>query len=364
MGRSIAATTFILPALLIAACGSPGSSDSQTQTDSDTSSSDSPDTDGSGDTDSSDGSETDGSETETDTDGDPNACWTDLAVGELETFYAGFTTGSEGLAFGADGQLYVTTNDAGDGTIWRLDPDAEASEFAKVPYALGLAPLTDGGFIVASIGENNAADGAVYRVDAQGNASELATGIDSPNFVAIAPDGAALISDDFDTRVFRVTPDGQLSVIIEAIESPNGLAYSPDGAFFYAASTFTPLGQLTRYEVGADGLPIEASAVEILQLGQASTPDGIAVDVDGRVYVAANLPGQIWRVDGSLGELQAGELVAEDLPSPASLAFGQGPDFDPCSVYVSSLFGNRITRVHVGVPGALAASRSPGDSTR
>lgn len=298
------------------------------------------------------------SETQTETGGDtpdPQACWTDLGIGETEVFYSGFSDGSEGVAFGADGQLYVTTIAAGEGTVWRFDAEGNPEAFANLPYALGLAPLADGGFVVASLGLLQEPDGAVYRVDAQGEVSELlgvGGGIGSPNFVTMAPDGSALISDDVDTRVFRVTMAGELSVVIENVPSPNGMAYSPDGSRFYVASTFTPQGQLTRYDV-VDGFPVEDSAVEILQLGPTSTPDGIAVDVEDRVYVLANLPGEIWRVDGSATELQAGELVVGGLFSPASAAFGMGPDFDPCSLYVSSLTTDRVTRVHVGVRGAM-----------
>jgi gluconolactonase len=301
------------------------------------------------------GTETGETETDTTETGDPEACWTDLAFGEHEVFYQGFASGSEGIAFGIDGLLYVTTNEDGDGTLWRLDAEANLEAFAEVPFALGLAPRPEGGFVVASIGvsDPDVDDGAVYVVDAEGNASVLATGIASPNFIALAPDGSALVSDDFDnTRVFRVTPEGALSVVLDGVDSPNGMAYSPDGAHFYVASTFTPLGQLTRYEVDAEGLPIEATAIEILQLGQASTPDGIAVDADGMVYVAANIPGEVWRVDGNADSLQPGELVADGLGSPASLAFGKGPGFDPCSIYLTQLFGSQVIRLAIGVPGA------------
>lgn len=286
------------------------------------------------------------------TTGEPGGCFGDLGVGEVEVFYEGFADGSEGIAFGADGDLYVTTTVDGDGTLWRLDETGAISEFAQVPSALGLAARADGGFVVASIGVNGDPDGAVYTVDAAGMASQLAVGIDSPNFVAIAPDGSALVSDDFDTRVFRVGTDGSVDVVIADVPSPNGLAYSPDGAWLYVASTFTPDGQLTRYEVDGEGMPIEDSAVEILHLGAGSTPDGIAVDEDGYVYVAANLFGEIWRVDGAATEVVEGELVASDLGSPASLAFGRGEGFDPCSLYMTQLFGDQVLRVGVGVAGA------------
>ena len=281
---------------------------------------------------------------DTDTGVDPLACWTDLGFGEHEVLYQGFAGGSEGIAFGLDGLLYATANDR----VWQVTAEGTASEFAMVPDALGLAARPDGSLVVASFGMANQPDGSVWTVDDQGAAMQIAAGIDSPNFVTIALDGSALISDDFDTRVFRIDEQGQVSVVIASVPSPNGMAYSPNRDFFYVASTFTPLGQLTRYEVGDDGMPIEASAVEILQLGMASTPDGIAVDEEGWVYVAANLRGEIWRVDGSVAGLDPGELVAEGLGFPASIAFGQGPGFDPCSLYLTQLENDTLQRVFVG----------------
>jgi gluconolactonase len=289
-------------------------------------------------------------ETGVDTDVDPNACWTDLTFAEHEVLAAGFNGGSEGISFGLlDHLLYVSSNDR----VFQVSPDGTATEFAMIPDAIGMAARADGSFVVASLGEITEPDGAVYTLAADATVTQLATGIDSPNFVTIAPDGSALISDDYNnTRVFRVDANGQVSVVIENVPSPNGMAYSPDGSVFYVASTFTPVGQLTRFDVGADGLPIEATGVEILQLGMASTPDGIAVDENGMVYVAANLRGEIWRVDGAATELQAGELVADGLGFPASLAFGHGPAFDPCSLYVTQLQNDTIQRVFVGVHGA------------
>ncbi len=296
--------------------------------------------------------ETAGGSADETTAGPIEGCWDDLEPGSVEVLYDGFAMGSEGLAFGVDGSLYATTIDAGVGTVWRLDPSGTAEAFAELPYALGLAPLADGTLVVASIGENAAPDGGVYTVATDGSATLLHEGmIDSPNFVAIAPDGSALVSDDFDTRIFRVGLDGAVSVVVADVPSPNGMAFNADGTVLYVASTFTDEGQLTRFDVDAEGLPIERSAVEIMHLGPASTPDGIALDIEGNVYVAANLPGQIWRVDGTVRALTRGELVADGLASPASLAFGAGEGFDPCSIYATELFGNQVVRVTVGIEG-------------
>lgn len=350
-GQMLAALRHLAPhrlaalALLVVACGGDPSTSA--------SASEGTTTSGASASASATGSESDtgtgtGTDSDTDTAGDPLACWSDLAVGEAVTFYEGFAAGSEGIAFGVDGLLYATT----DGIVWRITPDGVAAHFADVPDALGLAPWGSGDLVVASFGVYNQPDGAIYTVSPEGTATFLADGIDSPNFVAIAGDGSALISDDFDTRVFRVDSAGDLSVVIESVPSPNGMAYGADGASFYVASTFTDLGQLTRYDVDAGGLPIEASAREILHLGMGSTPDGIAVDEENRVYVAANLRSEIWRVDGDAEAVTEGELVTDAVQHPASLAFGRGPAYDPCSIYVTELDGARIVRVALGVRGA------------
>ena len=213
-------------------------------------------------------------------------------------------------------------------------------------------PLADGTLVVASLGEIMQPDGGVYTVSPSGEVTLLTEGIDSPNFVTIAPDGSALISDDFDTRVFRVGLDGEVTTVIENVVAPNGMAYSPKVDALYVASTFTTAGELTRYDLDDAGLPIEASGLEIMHTGSAQFNDGIAVDFDNRVYVAANFSGTIWRVDGGVSELTEGELVVDTLTSPASLAFGEGEDFDPCSMYVTELTGTQVVRVSIGTPGA------------
>jgi gluconolactonase len=338
---------------MLAACTPSPAAESSSTTATESSSESSGDGDGDGDGDGNGDGDGDG-ETETGSDTDePQACWTDLSFGEHEVIADGFSGGSEGIAFGeTDGMLYVSSNSR----VWKIDGDLAVTEFAQVPDAIGIAAMAGDQLVVASLGELTQPDGAVYTVDAMGMAQLLlpvGMGINSPNFVTMAPDGTILVSDDYDnTRVFRLTQAGELSVVIENVPSPNGMAYSPDGSLFYVASTFTPLGQLTRYEVGPDGMPIEATGIEILQLGMASTPDGIAVDADGFVYVAANLRGEIWRVDGAATELQAGELVADELGFPASLAFGRGSYFDPCSLYVTQLQNDTLQRVEVGVAGA------------
>jgi len=311
-----------------------------------------------GETDTSEDSTDDAADAEPDTTADvddpdvrPASCFDDLAPGEVEVFYDGFPGraggGTEGIAFGPDGRLYATGLDA----VWAFDADGTRHLIATVDSALGLAP-TATGMVVAVIGESNAPgvlDGAVAHVTTAGDVQLWATGIASPNFATLLPDGSALISDDFDTRVWRVTADGTVAEAIVDIGSPNGMAYTPDGDALIVASTFTADGEITRIPVDDDGLPLADGWQVLARLGGDATPDGIAIDTEGDIYVAANLRNELIRVPADGGEP---EVVASDLGTPASLAFGNGEGFDPCSVYVTQLFGSQILRVAVGREGA------------
>jgi sugar lactone lactonase YvrE len=81
-------------------------------------------------------------------------------------------------------------------------------------------------------------------------------------------------------------------------------------------------------------------------------PDGLAMDAEGRVYIAANHERKIWRYDPASEETT---LIAENVPGAGSLVFGEG-DFDRHSLYVTSTFANgdggKIWRIPVGVAGA------------
>lgn len=280
----------------------------------------------------------------------PAVCRGDLAPGAKAVFFDGFPAGSEGIAAGADA-LYVSTPRTGE--VWRLAPDATAAVFARVPNALGMGFLSDGRLAVADIGDSNTpgvADGGVWLVDSAGVATPLARDMESPNFVTVLPDDSLLVSDDFDTRIWHVTLDGQVKAAVEDVPSPNGMAFNGAHDRLLVASTFSAGGEITAFPLGADGLPDPTAAQVLFTNGAGLTQDGVALDGFDQLYVARNIQGKLarHRADGS-GEVV---IVAEGLRTPASLAFGRAPGFDPCSLYVTELVGSRIWRVAVGAEGA------------
>jgi len=139
--------------------------------------------------------------------------------------------------------------------------------------------------------------------------------------------------------VYRVAPDGTQSLVAD-FEYPNGLAFSPDERRLYVANTrwaqyihvleLDAAGKMMRRRIFADMSSDETDGV----------PDGMKVDVEGRVYCTG--PGGTWvfAPDGSqLGIIRTPEV-------PANLAFG-GPD-------LKTLFFTARTSVYtmrVKVPG-------------
>jgi gluconolactonase len=153
--------------------------------------------------------------------------------------------------------------------------------------------------------------------------------LNRPNDVACRSDGSIYFTDpglrvplaereQETAAVYRVKPDGSVSKIAD-FEYPNGLAFSPDERTLYVANTRFAMyihaieldggGNMLRRRIFADMSSDEKEGV----------PDGMKVDVEGRVYCTG--PGGTWvfAPDGAkLGVIKTPEV-------PANLCFG-GPD--------------------------------------
>jgi len=146
----------------------------------------------------------------------------------------------------------------------------------------------------------------------------------SPNDVAIAPDGAVYFTDpDYGLRgaeseiggnwVFRFEPkSGNLRVLVKDFDKPNGIAFSPDGKLLYIADSGKPR-HIRVFNVDADGGISNSRVFCTIDQG---VPDGIRCDVDGRVWSSA---GDGVRIFDTSGKLLGIIPVPE---SPANLCFG------------------------------------------
>jgi gluconolactonase len=118
--------------------------------------------------------------------------------------------------------------------------------------------------------------------------------------------------------VYRIAPDGAVSLVAD-FEYPNGLAFSPDERLLYVANT-----RWAQYihvlELDGDGRAVRRRIFADMSSDETDgVPDGMKVDVEGRVYCTG--PGGTWvfAPDGTrLGVIRTPEV-------PANLTFG-GPD--------------------------------------
>jgi len=274
-----------------------------------------------------------------------NACWTDLPVGEKVAFATG-VNGTEGIAFSPEGVLFASTGQ----TIARFAPDGSWTPLGEFVDPIGIAFGADAALYVCDFGASSLpgqADGAVYRLNENGSKTALTEGvIPNPNYLTATPGGALLVSDDMDDKIYELTLDGQLRVWLDGIASPNGMVYAPDYSALYVAGCFTKDSPIYRIVLAQDGAPLSFSVIANLEA--LSFPDGLALDENGMLYVAANGRGKIVRIDPAAGSQ---ETVASGLTTPASIAFGKAPNYDPCSIYVTELVGKKVWRISLGVKG-------------
>jgi gluconolactonase len=139
--------------------------------------------------------------------------------------------------------------------------------------------------------------------------------------------------------IYRVRPDGSVSKVAD-FEYPNGLAFSPDERTLYAANTRFAM-YIHAIELDSDGNMVRRRIFADMSSDEKiGVPDGMKVDVEGRVYCTG--PGGTW-VFAPNGD-RIGIIKTPEVP--ANIAFG-GPD-------MKTLFFTAHTSVYtmrVKVPG-------------
>ncbi len=246
--------------------------------------------------------------------------------------------GSEGIAFNGEGHLFITANKA----LWRIDPDGTKHLVAELFSNLGMASIGERDLLVADFGPTNAFrhgknhDGIIWQITPEGEKKQLVVGIGDPNFILMLKNGSFLVSDDATNEIFLCDRKGQFELFCTAVNHPNGLALSPDGASLYVAQIFqgikpvVPDNRIWSVKL-IDNRPAAAAKLAT-RTGPGGANDGLVMDRRGRVYIAANNEGRVWRFDPSNDELI---VIAEGMFGAASIAFGEG-DFDPQSLYITT----------------------------
>jgi len=238
---------------------------------------------------------------------------------QIELIKEGFT-GTEGPVTLPDGSLIFTETQAN--RVTRIAPDGATATFVEGSNgANGLGFTANGdlyavqvlkprvGIIfpppkVKTLADNY--EGKPFGrpndlvVDQKGNVYFTDSGANPP------PAGqAAAPASQVETAkpaVYRISSKGELKRLAADIERPNGIQLSPDEKVLYVANTYGEY--LLAYDIGTDGALgprrqfARLAGWKKTETGGSSGADGLAVDEEGRVYVASNPGIQVFSSKG------------------------------------------------------------------
>jgi gluconolactonase len=174
--------------------------------------------------------------------------------------------------------------------------------------------------------------------------------LNSPNDVVVKSDGAIYFTDpacgitpDQQEQplegVYRLSPDGkEISLVADDLARPNGLAFSPDEKKLYIDDS--ERRHIRVFDVSDDGSLSGGSVFHDMNVSIPGSPDGMKVDVEGRVYCTG--AGGVWVFDPAGNHL--GTIVTPEKPS--NCAWG---DDDWRSLYITAT--SSVYKIRVNTPG-------------
>lgn len=257
----------------------------------------------------------------------------------------------EGVAWGPDGKVYAGGEE---GQVYRFGlNDSKCDEFARVPggFVLGMAHDADGN--VYACDEKLA---CVNRIAPDGTVSVYSNGNDRqkmrvPNYPVFDDSGNLYVSDsgDFGEKngfIWRIAPGGAAEIWDTSANGfTNGMCLSKKGDALFVVESSPPL--ISRVEIRSDGTP---GARDVIVELPRQVPDGVALDVQGNLYIGLFNPNIIYKFDTEQNELITlyDDWEQLHLLAPTNVAFG-GPDMK--TLLIASLCGWSIHAANMDVPG-------------
>ncbi|MBS2012839.1 MAG: SMP-30/gluconolactonase/LRE family protein [Deltaproteobacteria bacterium] len=207
----------------------------------------------------------------------------------------------------SDGGALVFTQITSDPPrLLRVGPDGGAATSIRTgPVGQGELPIGNAvrnNVIYTVVADNGTGNGgSIWQTRPNGDAGPtlLAAPSTNPNDLAITANGTIFFTDPQyqtnpagTTAVYRMAPDGGVSQVQNNLPRPNGIALSRDGTQLFVG--LGPLGgenpNTTKgvlvYTVSAAGVATAPGTAFLTAADLADTPDGLAVDVGGNLWVA------------------------------------------------------------------------------
>lgn len=216
-----------------------------------------------------------------------------------------------------DGEGGVYFSDVVQGGVYRWSPGGVEPVVPKRRGVGGIVLHADGGVVVTG-------RDVLHVHDEQSRTLLALEGVTGFNDLATAPDGSVYVGAlrfhpfrgeaPVPGEIWRIAPAGEVAPVAGGVLWANGIGFSPDGRTAYGSDYARSC--VLAWDVGGDG---SLSAPRTFAALAAGSADGLAVDRQGGVWVAAGDAGLLVRFDAR------GALDQEiDVPASfvSSLCFG------------------------------------------
>ena len=247
---------------------------------------------------------------------------------------------TDGPATNANGEVFFT--DTPNSRIHKVGADGRVTLFAEnTNRGNGTMFGPDGRLYVGATASRQ-----IVAYDASGKFEVLAEDV-STNDLAVNVKGDLYFTDSPGKKVWFLPKGGKPRVVDEGIELPNGVLFSPDQTLLYVSDY---IGQLSWvFQIQPDGSLSHKQRYFYAHMPDAATrssADGMAVDADGRVYIATSLGVQVF---DQIGKCHA--IIPAPQPGMAlsNVEFG-GPAMD--DMYVTN--GDKVFKRKTKVKGVLS----------
>ena len=268
----------------------------------------------------------------------------ELFVAQEFTPVDGFTSGIEGPACDADGNLYAVNYER-QHTIGIVTPDGDASVFVELSLGSignGIRFDSEGFMFIADYTNHN-----VLRVDMDTREISVYAHeptMNQPNDLAIGANDIIYASDpnwDASTgQIWRVDTDGTVTLLEADMGTTNGIEVSPDEKVLYVNESAQR--NVWAYDLSPEG---DISNKRLLIQFPDFNMDGMRCDIEGNLYITRHGKGTVAKLS------PAGEVLLE-VPLTGKLcsniAFG-GPDGRTC--YVTMADRGNVEVFRTDIPG-------------
>jgi sugar lactone lactonase YvrE len=247
---------------------------------------------------------------------------------------------TDGPAVSATGEIFFT--DPANNRIHRVGRDGKVSMFAENTSGANGLMFGPDGRLYAGLTRTR----QIVAYDESGKAEVLAENLPS-NDLAVNVKGDLYVTDSANKRVWLLPKGGKPRVVDEGIDFPNGVLFSPDQTLLYV-SDYT--GQLSWvFQIQPDGSLTHKQKYFYVHMPDAavrSGADGMAVDSDGRVYIATSLGVQVF---DQIGKCHAIIPAPQPNSSLSNVEFA-GPNMD--EMYVTN--GDKVFKRKTKVKGVAS----------